>query len=148
MHIYKAYYPNVLQEMRKVRYVVGKVEGPLKLEEDEKVIFTGNCTSWKGRIGNEDIDIKSSYKTASDVDEKKSKSNDMLLKTLKTLFYSYSRSKSRYIHAKDCTLSIGDHIHYLSVLGKIKNVNFDPRIVVSLNMMYWIMRIKRLLNRF
>ncbi len=148
MHIFKAYYPNVEKEMKKVRYVVGKVEGPLDLEEDEKVIFAGNCTSWEGTIDGENVKIESSYKTSTEVDEKKTKSNDMLLKTLKTLWAANKRRGKRYTHAKGCTLSVGDHVHYLSVISKIKNVNFDPRMVVSLNVLYWVMRLNRFINRF
>jgi len=33
------------------------------------------------------------------------------------------------------------------MIGKIKNINFDPRMVVPLNIAYWEMRIHRALNR-
>ncbi len=148
MHIFKAYYPHIEQEMKKVRYVVGKVEGPLDLKEDERVIFAGNCTSWEGQIDGEDVRIESSYKTTTEVDEKKTKSNDLLLKTFKTLWASNKRRGKRYLHAKGCPLSVGDHVHYLSIVGKIKNINFDPRMVVSLNVLYWVMRLNRFLKRF
>jgi len=147
MHIFKAYYPNVNKEMKKVRYVVGKINEPLELDEDEKVIFAGDCTSWEGRINGEHVKIESSYKPPSEVDERKTKSNDMLLRTCKTLWSCFQQKNSRYIHAKGCPLSVGDHVHYLSAIGKIKNVNFDPRMVIPLNVAYWKMRISRGLNR-
>lgn len=146
MHVFRAYYPNVEKDMQKIHYVVGKVDGPLEIDDDEKVIFAGNCTSWEGKIGTEAVKIESSYKTASQVDEKKTQSNDMLLKTVKTIFAAYFRKTPRYVHAKGCTLSVGDHVHYLSVLGGIKNVNFDPRLVFSVNLAYWAMRFKRFVN--
>jgi len=34
------------------------VEGPLDLDEGERVIFAGNCTSWKGKIDGKDVNIK------------------------------------------------------------------------------------------
>jgi len=148
MYIFKGYYPNVIQEIKKVRYVVGKVEGPLNLDEDEKVIFAGNCTSWKGTIDGKDVHIESSYKSTKEVDENKAKSNDMLLKTIKVLWTCFTNGKRRYIHAKGCTLSVAEHVHYLSALGKIQNVNFDSRMVVPLNIAYWQMRFHRILNRF
>jgi uncharacterized protein (DUF362 family) len=146
MHVFKAYYPNVNQDMQKVHYVVGQVKGPLELADDEKVIFAGDCTSWEGKIGDEDVRIKSSYRTTSQVDEKKTKSNDMLFKTIKTIFAAYFRKNRRYIHAKGCPISVGDHVHYLSVLGKIDNVNFDPSLVIPVNLSYWMMRFKRFVN--
>jgi uncharacterized protein (DUF362 family) len=147
MHVFKAYYPDVCRDIKKVHYVVGKVEGPLELDPDEKVIFAGDCTSWEGKIGDKFVKIKSSYKTASQVDEKKAKSNDMLLKTIKTIWAAYFRKNKRYVHARGCTLSVGDHVHYLSVLGKINNVNFDPRLLFPVNIAYWTMRVKRFINR-
>ncbi len=147
MHILKAYYPNVGQEMKKVRYVVGKIDQPFELDEDEKVIFVGDCTRWEGRMNGQQVRIESSYKTPQEVDEGKTKSNDMLLKTWKTLWSCFRQKNSRYIHARGCPVSVGDHIHYFSAIGKIKNVNFDPRMVLPLNVAYWKMRFHRALNR-
>ena len=134
--------------MKKIRYVVGKVDEPLELDPDEKVIFAGNCTSWKGKINGKDVRIENSYKPPAEVNEKITKSNDMLLKTLQTLWACFKQKNSRYIHAKGCPVSVGDHVHYLSAIGKINNVNFDPRMLIPVNIAYWKMRTNRLLNRF
>jgi uncharacterized protein (DUF362 family) len=147
MHIFKGYYPNVNKEMKKVRYVVGRVDGPIELDEDERVIFAGDCTRWEGRINGDPVKIESSYRGPKEVDECKTKSNDMLLKTWKTLWNCFKHKNSRYIHAKGCPVSVGDHVHCLSAIGKIKNVNFDQRMVVPLNIEYWKMRTMRALHR-
>jgi uncharacterized protein (DUF362 family) len=148
MHILKAYYPNVETEMKKIHYVVGKVNEPLNLEDDEKVIFMGNCTSWEGDIDGEHVKIESSYKTPDEVDEKKTKSNDMLLKTFKILWACFKNRKKHYMHVKGCTVSVGDHVHCFSFLGKTGNPNFDPRMVIPLNIGYCKMHFMRFLNRF
>jgi len=147
MHIFRGFYPNVDSDMKKIRYVVGKVEGPLNLEPDEKVIFAGNCTSWKGEIDGKKIDIQSSYKTTTQIDETKTKTNDMLVKTFGAIFKAYKRIGSRTMHAKGCTLSVADHVNYLSILAGIKNPNFDPRLFIGVSIAYWQMRFKRLINR-
>jgi len=148
MHIFKGYYPNVNQDMKKVRYVVGRLEEPLELDEGERVIFTGNCTSWKGAIKGQDVKIESNYKTTREVDVRKTKSNDMLLKTFSTVWHCFKSRSSPYIHAKGCPVSVADHVHYLSTIGKIRNVNFDPRSLIPVNIAYWQMRMHRFLNRF
>jgi len=148
MHIFRGFYPNVEKEMKKVRYVVGMVKEPLDLKEGEKVIFAGSCTSWKGKINGKDVRIKSSYKNYRDVDEKKTKSNDMLLKTVKNFWQTFFNRSSDYLHVKGCTLSVAEHVNYLSALGKIKNPNFDPRLLIPVNIAYFKMRIMRFLNRF
>jgi hypothetical protein len=92
MHIFRGFYPNVDKKMQKVRYVVGKVDSPLNLADDERVIFAGNCTSWEGKIDGESVKIDSSYKTFSEIDEEKTTSNDMLLKITGTLIHAFSSS--------------------------------------------------------
>jgi len=147
MHIFKAYYPNVTQEMEKVHFVVGKVEGPLDVKEDEKVLFVGDCTSWEGNINGETVSIKGNYKSPTEVDEHKTKSNDMLLKNMKTMWRCFRNKNSKYVHAKGCTVSCSDLVHYMSALGNIPNVTFDPKNVIPLNVGYWKMRAHRAFNK-
>jgi len=148
MHIFKAFCPNVEREMERVRYVVGRLQGPLELDESERAIFVGNCTSWKGRIDGQGVNIESNYKTTHEVDARKTKSNDMLLKMVSSIWQCFKRRSSRYIHAKGCPVSVAEHINYLSSIGKIGNVNFDPRVLIPINIAYCQMRLNRFLNRF
>ncbi len=148
MHIFTSFYTDSDKRMKKIQYVVGEVEGPLDLEGDERIIFTGSCTSWEGRIDGEVVKIESSYKTASEVDERKTKSNDMLLKMGKALWNCARKRSSRYIRIEACPVSVAEHLHYLSALGKIKNPNLEPRLMIPVYIAYWRMRASRLLNRF
>ncbi len=147
VHIFRAVQPNFEQEMRKIRVVVGKVEGPLDLADDERVIFAGACTSWHGTIDGRPVDIESSYRSTHEVDARKTKSNDMLLKNMATIWDCFDNRKSRYVHARGCTVSVPEFVHYLAYLGKVPNPNFDPRIVVDANLGYWGMRLHRAANR-
>lgn len=147
MHIFKGYYPDVEREMKKVRYVVGRVDGPLDLDEDEKVIFVGDCTSWEGSIQGKKVKINSSYKTRREDDTLHTKSGDMLFKVAVSLWNCLKSRPRPYVRAKGCTVSVAEHVNYLSYLGKIKNVNFDPRMIIPYNIAYWRMRLGRLLGR-
>jgi len=145
MHIFRSFHPGIEENMGKVRYVVGKVEGPLNLEEGEKVIFAGDCTSWEGEIDGEHVSIKSTYKTTSEVDEKKAKSNDLMKKIVSATLHTFFNRK-RYIHMKGCPTSVAQHVNYVSSMAKIPNLNFDTRLVFSLNFNYYQMLFKRLIN--
>jgi len=72
----------------------------------------------------------------------------MILKSIKTIWECFRNRSSRYIHAKGCTLSVAENVNYLSAIGKIGNPNFDSRLLIPVNIAYWQMRAKRLLNRF
>jgi len=148
MHIIRGFSPDVDKEMQKIRYVVGKVDGPLDLADDERVLFAGSCTSWQGEIDGKPVKIESSYHTASEVDEEKTQSNDMLLKIMGAQTHAYINRHSRYIHVKGCPLSVGQHVNYLTSLGKINNPNLDPRLAIQANISYYQMRFHRFASRF
>ena len=148
IHIFKVYYPDVLRQMRKVRYVVGKVEGPLNLDPDERVFFAGDCTEWHGELDGQQVDINPTYRSRHEVDPHTAPSNDMVLKILGSAWDCFANRSSRYLHAQGCPASVAAHVNYLSALGKIKNINFDPRNVVPVNVAYWQMRAHRFVNRF
>jgi uncharacterized protein (DUF362 family) len=147
MHIFKGFYPNTEKEMKKVRYVVGRGEGPIDVAEDERVIFAGDCTSWEGSINGQKISIGSSYRTTKEVDARNTKSNDMLLRILSALWHCFTNRSSPYVHAKGCPVSVADHVNYISSVGKIKNPNFDPRLAVGSTVTYWQMRFNRFVNQ-
>jgi hypothetical protein len=146
INIFLTYHPDLSERMRKVRYVVGKVEGPLNLEPDEKVLFIGDCTSWEGEIDGKPVKIESMY-GARRTDPMNPPSNDMILKILSSLTdCAFSRGR-RYVHATGCPVSVAAHINYLSFLAGIPNVNFDMRNVIPVNIAYLKMRLCRALHR-
>jgi len=148
MHIFKGYYPGAYQDMKKIHYVVGQVNGELDIRDDEQVIFAGNCTSWEGKIDGNDVKIESSYKSPAEVDEKRTCGNDMIKKNLLPPVHLIKNRNSRHIHVKGCPVSVGDHVHYVSGLGKLGNPNYDTRTLSGVNIAYWQMRAKRFLNQF
>ena len=148
VHIFRGFDPDVDQKMKKVRYVVGQVNEPLNLADDERVFFAGNCTGWEGKINGQSLKIQSSYKTLDHVNANQTASNDMLLKTATAIVHSLLKKPSRFMHARGCPLSVAQHVNYLSALAKIKNPNLHPSLLVPVNLAYWQMRFFRFLNRF
>jgi hypothetical protein len=147
MHIFRGFNPDVEKSMKRTHYVVGRVEGPLDIREDERVIFAGDCTSWEGRINGQTVSIRSSYTPRWKKDVTKTKSNDMVLKILSSLWLCFRNRGSKYLHVKGCPTSIAEHVNYLATIGKIPNPNFDPRMVMAVNMAYGQMRVNRFKNR-
>ncbi len=148
MHIMRGFLPDVDQQMQKIRYVVGKVDGPLNLADDERVIFAGSCTSWQGEIDGKPVNIESNYQTSSEVNEEKTRSNDMLLKMMGAATHTLLNRSSRYLHVPGCPVSVGQHVNYLASLGKISNPNLDPRLAIQANISYYQMRFHRFASRF
>jgi len=105
MHIFRGFTPDVDRQMGKVRYVVGRVEGPLDLDGDERVIFAGDCTSWEGKIDTQTVRIESRYRLLSETDAQKTRSNDMLFKTAQALFNCRRHKTLSYFDFLESTTS-------------------------------------------
>jgi uncharacterized protein (DUF362 family) len=147
IHIYKTYQPEVLNDIHKIRYVVGNVTGDLHLKKGEKVLFAGDCTSFNGKINGTHVNIVSRYKSSHQVNERHTKSNDMVKKTFLALKKVLLNRNKNYIRAYGCPVSVGDHVHYISSLGNIRNMNLIPKLAFGVNRAYIQMRIHRFLNR-
>ena len=143
-HIMRGVDPELFSSMQPVRYVVGSVDGPLDLAPGERVIFAGDCTAWEGTILGKKVKIEPTYKTVSEVDEAKTPSNDMLMKNIEAIAYFMKNRSSPYVHLKGCPVSVAQHVHALSFLGKVSNPNFDPRLLIPINVAYWRMKLGRL----
>lgn len=147
MHILRAYYPDVDRKMKKVRYVVGKTSAPLNPAAEERILFTGNCTAWEGSLDGRKVNIQSTYSRNLEKEVTRTRSNDMILKVLGSLWHCFRQRSSRHIHLKGCPVSVAQHVSYLSSLAGIGNPNFDPRMILPVNIAYWQMRANRLWNR-
>jgi uncharacterized protein (DUF362 family) len=148
MHIFRKYDPMVDTKMKKVRYVVGKVEGPLKEDPDERILFAGDCTAWEGTLDGRKVAVRSSYARNREPVVTKTRSNDMLFKILEALWHCLRRGSSRFVHVKGCPVSVAQHVTYISSLAHIADPNFDLRLALPTSMAYWQMRAHRFWNRF
>ncbi len=146
IHIARQYTPGLEGSMKKVRYVVGNYNGPLDLDDDERVLFVGDCCKWQGNINGERVKIEGDYKTTALVSALNTESNDMIKKILGSILHCIWNRNSRYIYAKGCPVSVGQHVNYLSSLGKFPNANFDRKNFVPVNVAYWQMRALRFWN--
>ena len=146
MHISAAFHPGILSSMKPIRYVVGKVERPLKARKYERIIFAGACTSWKGVLDGERVSIKSSYDAIRKRDAGKTKTNDLVVKTAHTLWDCMRNRSSKYVHVRDCPVSVADHVNYTSFLGRFRNPNFMPEIFFPVMIAYVQMRFHRAMN--
>jgi uncharacterized protein (DUF362 family) len=143
-HIITGVHPDADKRMKKIRYVVGEVKEPINAAPDETILFVGDCCKYKGPVNGEQVNIDGDYKGPAEFHATRTKSNDMIRKILSSLLHCFIKRSARSVHAKGCPVSVAAHVNYLSSFGKIPNVNFDRRFLVSINIDYWRMRIMRL----
>jgi uncharacterized protein (DUF362 family) len=145
VHIIKTVEPQILSKMKRIIYVVGKVEGEIPCGEDDVVFFVGNCTSWRGKIRGQEVVIDGCYNRD---DSCCLKSNDMLKKNVQTLWRCFRNRDKGFVRIPGCPISVADHVHYLSYFGGFQNINFRPDLMVSVNFSYLKMRLMKFLNYF
>jgi hypothetical protein len=148
MHIFRGWIDDVDRTMNRVRLVFGAVDGPLDLAPDERVIFVGDCCRWQGVIDGKQVTIEPSYRTADQVDVRRTRSNDMLKVTARNFGKALKSARSRHIHLTGCPVSVGDQVNFLAVFGGIGNPYLRPELFIPINTAYWQMRFGRFLNRF
>jgi uncharacterized protein (DUF362 family) len=147
IHIHKSFDPEVMARLKPIRYVVGEVDGPLDLRDDEYVIFAGSCTRWEGDIDGEHVKIEPMYRSPAHVDETRTRTNDMLLKMADSLARCFLMGDRRWIRTPGCPVSVAEHVNFLWYLGKIGNPNFNLELVVPYVANYMVMHVKNQLNR-
>ena len=147
VHILKAYAPDADKRMKKIRYVVGDVKNPIKPEKGERVVFVGDCTAWEGRLNGKKIHIQRRYGSRDESDSRKTKSNDLLLKIIRSFWRCLKPGASKYVRSPGCPVSVAEHVNILSLLGRTRNPYFDPKGVIPVGLAYIRMRLGRLINR-
>jgi hypothetical protein len=147
VYLFRRVMPGYESGMKKVRYVVGRVEGPLDLAEDERVLFVGDCTSWQGEIDGEHVTISSRYTANRDLDPHGRQSVDPIRSMVR--FARSKRKDARWYRLEGCPVSQSEQQQYLALLGEIDNVGENPELLkgaTNVYLDYLKMRTRRLLN--
>ena len=117
--------------IRPLHVVFGAYEGPLDVKDEEKVIFMGDCACWKGRIGEEEVDVQSLYKDPRrHKDPYHAKMTDIHIKMFSVFRNIFKSRKSRAIRVGGCPVSVSEQTLYIAELGGVKNPFFQPRLAL------------------
>ena len=122
--------PKVDETMKPIHVVFGQYEGPINAKVGEKVLFFGDCTAWRGKIGGEDVESPNEYVRAPGHAPLHARFLDVMLKMLLVFIKVFKSRGQSHIKVKGCPVSVAEHVLYISRCGKTKNPYFDPRIVV------------------
>ena len=144
------FFPDATDRMKKkLVYVVGDVKGEIKVDKDEKVLFVGNCAKWEGTIDGKKVKVEGNYKTTDDVNPRKAKTNDMIIKIVIAKSHALLKklTRAKHVHVKGCPLSVASLMSYFCTLFGVPDCNFDKRLLYGLNIRYWQMRSIRFFRR-
>lgn len=135
----------------RMHIVFGAYEGPIDAKPGEKVVFIGDCATWKGKLGDDLVQISSTYKPRGTKDPHTVKHDDIYGKLASVRGRIKAASASSHVRFEGCPVSVAEQVLALVFLTKCKNPFLDPSESMRFNRHYlsWraVMAAKRLLGQ-
>ncbi|HEX4448763.1 MAG TPA: DUF362 domain-containing protein [Polyangiaceae bacterium] len=126
IEILRTYDAECDKKMPRLHVVFGAYEGPIDAKPGEKVIFIGDCATWKGDIAGNLVSIESLYKDRSTKDPHKAEPADIKDKILKVTKELFAQRHAQHVRLEGCPVSVAEQVFSMVSLGNVKNPYLDP----------------------
>ncbi len=133
-------------KMPRMHVVFGNYKGDIDARPGEKVVFIGDCAEWKGKIGNELVQIRSVYKDRATKDPHHAKHDDIFAKML-SVSTKLGTSRGSHVRIEGCPVSVAEQVLALVSLGGLKNPYFDGKNMLDFNRAYFAWRATQVTQR-
>ena len=136
--------PDVYHKIKPLHYVFGAYEGRIDAAPGERVIFMGDCSSWRGELCGYSVDVPSVYKSHDTLDPRRDrKPIDLVLKIVGHFLKRIHYAGKPYIKITDCPVTVAEHHLILAFMGGAPNPYFEPEIVLKYAVNYIVMTLVR-----
>lgn len=105
------------KKMPRLHVVFGNYKGEIDAKPGERVVFIGDCAEWKGKIGNDLIEIDNLYRHRSTLDPHTIEGEDMLDKILKTRKAFKEAEGKPVMRLTGCPVSVAEQLMTLIALS-------------------------------
>lgn len=136
IEILRAYDKQCDEKMPRIHVVFGAYEGPIPAKPGEKVVFIGDCATWKGQLGNELVQVESLYQNRGKRDPYYVQPQDIYGKMASVMARVTANRNNTYLRLSGCPVSVAEQVLTLVALSDVKNPYFDPAQVVTYNKGY------------
>jgi uncharacterized protein (DUF362 family) len=113
-------------KMPRIHVVFGAYEGPIDAKPGEKVVFMGDCATWKGELGGELVQISSKYKDRSTKDPHHAQHADIYAKLVSVRSTLRDARGKSHVRFEGCPVSVAEQVLALVFLTRCKNPFLDP----------------------
>jgi uncharacterized protein (DUF362 family) len=134
-------------KMPKMHVVFGRYEGEIDAKPDEKVVFIGDCASYKGRLGGKDVDVPSTYVDRSQRSPYDAKAPDIFAKMASVRYETWKHRADQVVKIAGCPVSVAEQLLLLVQLGGLKDPYLDPSQAVPFMNAYFTKRTHNLIQR-
>ncbi len=125
--------------MPRMHVVFGAYDGPIDAAPGEKVVFIGDCSTWKGKLGDQPVQIRSKYRDRSSKDPHHAKHDDIYVKMAKVMRRLRDAKDQQWVRFEGCPVSVAEQVLLLVQLGGLKNpiVSSDNSLQFTKNYLMW-----------
>ncbi|GAB4509947.1 MAG: hypothetical protein Tsb0020_26770 [Haliangiales bacterium] len=135
------------EKLPRMHVVFGAYRGEINYQPGEKVVFIGDCAEWRGKLGDELVQIKNIYQDRSSKDPHQAKHDDIYAKMATTTGKLMGARGASHLRLEGCPVSVAEQVLALVGLSSVKNPYLDPAQIVSFNRGYVGWRARVALNR-
>ncbi len=124
------------EKLPRLHVVFGAYEGKIDAKPGEKVVFIGDCATWKGDLGGQLVQIENRYQNRDTRDPYHASADDIYKKMLHIRKALSKSAADPYVRLEGCPVSVAEQVLALVSLGHLKNPYLDPRAVLIFNKAY------------
>ncbi|MDD9943330.1 MAG: DUF362 domain-containing protein [Myxococcales bacterium] len=109
--------------MPRLHIVFGNYDGPIDFrgEENERVVFIGDCAEWQGQLGDQTVAVENLYRDRSTLDPYTVEPQEMMDKVLKVKKAKREHKNLPYLRLTGCPVSVSEQLMALVDLGGFKS---------------------------
>lgn len=123
-------------DMTRLHVVFGDYQGAIDAQPGEKVIFIGDCASWKGLINREQVAIDNVYKPRDTKNPHHARHDDIYAKLASVTTKVAMMQGKNHLRMFGCPVSVSEQVLALSALTGAKNPILDKNEIVNFNKAY------------
>jgi uncharacterized protein (DUF362 family) len=120
----------------RLHVVFGAYDGPIDAKPGEKVVFIGDCVTWKGPLGGDLVQIGSKYRDRSTKDPHHAKHDDIYAKLASVRAKVKEAEGVQWVRFEGCPVSVAEQVLALVYLTGCKNPYLVPSESVRFNKAY------------
>ncbi|HVI01916.1 MAG TPA: DUF362 domain-containing protein [Enhygromyxa sp.] len=147
IEILRLYDAEASEKVPRMHVVFGKWDRPLDVKPGEKVIFMGDCASYRGPLGDGTVDIASEYRDRSGMSPLQARHDDIFVKMIGVKRRLWATRREQVMRISGCPVSVAEQVLTLVELGKLPNPYLDLQLAPSFVSAYFSWRTRTALQR-
>jgi len=108
-------------KMPRMHVVFGDYQGGIDWKPGERVVFIGDCAQWRGKLGNEIVDIQNVYQPRATLDPYTIQGEDVVDKMVKTTKIMKAAEGKVSLRLLGCPVSVAEQVQALVSLSGVKD---------------------------